>query len=216
MKILNLYAGIGGNRKLWGNEHEITAIENNESIAKIYSDFFPNDKMIITDAHRYLLEHYKEFDFIWSSPPCPTHSITSHFLNALGIIRYPDMNLYQEIIFLKHFYKGKYCIENVKPYYEPLIKPQYSGRHCFWANFRIPRIRSYGSIGRMGPVKSLGGKQSTGLNHYKLGFDLTDKNYPNKKKLLNNCVVPEIGLAIFESVLGIYKENSVIQIGLFK
>jgi len=25
MKILNLYAGIGGNRKLWGNDHEITS-----------------------------------------------------------------------------------------------------------------------------------------------------------------------------------------------
>ena len=41
MKILNLYAGIGGNRKLWGDEHEITAIENNTSIAYIYQDFFP-------------------------------------------------------------------------------------------------------------------------------------------------------------------------------
>lgn len=25
MKILNLYSGIGGNRKLWGNSHSITA-----------------------------------------------------------------------------------------------------------------------------------------------------------------------------------------------
>jgi hypothetical protein len=30
MKILNLYAGIGGNRKLWGDEHEIVAVENNK------------------------------------------------------------------------------------------------------------------------------------------------------------------------------------------
>ena len=74
MKILNLYAGIGGNRKLWGNEHEITAVEINPQIAKIYQDFFPNDTVIVADAHQYLLEHYKEFDFIWSSPPCPTHS----------------------------------------------------------------------------------------------------------------------------------------------
>lgn len=27
MKILNLYAGIGGNRKLWGDEHEITDLK---------------------------------------------------------------------------------------------------------------------------------------------------------------------------------------------
>ena len=74
MKILNLYAGIGGNRKLWGDEHEITAVEYDPKIAAIYCDFFPNDKVIVTDAHQYLLEHCWEFDFVWSSPPCPTHS----------------------------------------------------------------------------------------------------------------------------------------------
>ena len=67
IKILNLYAGIGGNRKLWGNEHEITAIENNQGIAKIYQDFFPNDKVIVCDAHEYLLKHFNKFDFIWSN-----------------------------------------------------------------------------------------------------------------------------------------------------
>jgi len=74
MKILNLYAGIGGNRKLWGNAHKVTAIEIDPKIAEIYQEFFPKDTVIITDAHQYLLEHYKEFDFIWNSPPCPTHS----------------------------------------------------------------------------------------------------------------------------------------------
>jgi len=73
MKILNLYCGIGGNRKLWQG-HEITAVENNEQIAKIYQDYFPDDKVVVGDAHQYLLEHFEEFDFIWSSPPCPTHS----------------------------------------------------------------------------------------------------------------------------------------------
>lgn len=77
LKILNLYAGIGGNRKLWtpkGDDHEITAIEIDPKIAKIYQDFFPKDKVIITDAHQYLLEHFEKYDFIWSSPPCQTHS----------------------------------------------------------------------------------------------------------------------------------------------
>jgi len=74
MKILNLYAGIGGNRKLWGNKHLITAIEFDPKIAKIYQDNFPKDKVIVTDAHQYLLEHFSEFDFIWSSPPCQSHS----------------------------------------------------------------------------------------------------------------------------------------------
>ena len=36
MKILNLYAGIGGNRTLWGDKHEVTAVEINAEIAGIY------------------------------------------------------------------------------------------------------------------------------------------------------------------------------------
>ena len=101
MKILNLYCGIGGNRELWGDEHEITAVEFEPKIAKIYKERFPNDTVVIDDAHQYLLDHHKEFDFIWSSPPCPTHSVCNNFLYAQGCIRYPDMKLWQEIIFLK-------------------------------------------------------------------------------------------------------------------
>ena len=79
MKILNLYAGIGGNRKLWGGAIEVIAVEINPDIAKIYQDNFPNDKVIVGDAHAYLEEHFEEFDFIWSSPPCPSHSKIRRF-----------------------------------------------------------------------------------------------------------------------------------------
>ncbi len=68
MKVLNLYAGIGGNRKFW-TDCEVTAIEFREDIAKVYKEYFPNDTVVVADAHKYLLDHYKEFDFIWSSPP---------------------------------------------------------------------------------------------------------------------------------------------------
>ena len=51
MRILNLYAGIGGNRTLWDG-HEITAIENDSEIAKAYSDRFPQDEVIVGDAHQ--------------------------------------------------------------------------------------------------------------------------------------------------------------------
>jgi DNA (cytosine-5)-methyltransferase 1 len=219
MKILNLYAGIGGNRKLWGDEHEITAVEYDESIAAIYKALNPNDNVIIGDAHAFLLNNYEDFDFIWASPPCPTHSVTNHFLNAQGIKRYPDMNLYGEIILLQTFFKGKFIIENVKSYYEPLIKPQISGRHYFWSNFKIPLLKFEKQIGRMNGKKAdLGGKIQAELrtnNHKKLGFDLTNYKHPNKEKLLNNCVAPEIGLAILESALNIYNHNKVNQIGLF-
>lgn len=218
MKILNLYAGIGGNRQKWGNEHEITAVEYDPKIAAIYQDLYPNDTVVVGDAHSYLLDHYEEFDFIWASPPCPTHSVTNHFLNAQGIKRYPAMELYQEIILLQHFFKGKYCIENVKSYYEPLIKPQESGRHYFWANFKIPFLKVEKQIGRMNGKKSdMSGTQNQirQNNLDKLGFDLSSYEHPDKEKLLRNCVAPEIGQAILESALNIYKQNSVMQVGIF-
>ena len=214
MKVLNLYAGIGGNRKLWGDQHEITAVEYKHYIAEIYKDFFPNDTVVVADAHQYLLDHYTEFDFIWSSPPCPTHSRANNFLHSQGVVRYPDMGLYQEIIFLQTFFKGKYCVENVMSYYDPLIKPQISGRHYFWANFKIPVKLEHVKIGRMAKLKS----GQRGDDRHKLsalGFDLSKYSGFQKEKLLRNCVTPEIGLAIFESALNIYNHNAAEQIGLF-
>ena len=118
MKILNLYAGIGGNRKLWGDEHDITAVEYNEKIANKYRALYPNDTVVVADAHEYLLDHHKEFDFIWSSPPCQSHSTTNYFTQHIRKRPvYPLMSLYQEIIFLQNFYKGKFCVENVVSYY---------------------------------------------------------------------------------------------------
>ena len=81
MKVLNLYACLGGNRYKWdevakekGIEIEVTAIELDEELAKLYKERFPNDNVVVADAHKYLSENYKNFDFIWSSPPCPSHS----------------------------------------------------------------------------------------------------------------------------------------------
>lgn len=220
-RVLNCYAGIGGNRKLWNADNmQVTAIEYNENIAAVYKDLYPNDNVIVTDAHEYLLNNYENFDFIWCSPPCPTHSVTNHFLNAQGIKRYPDMKLYQEIILLQTFFKGKYIIENVKSYYEPLIQPQVSGRHYFWANFKIPMLKFEKQIGRMNGKKSdLGGKIQAELrsnNHKKLGFDLSKYTGIDKEKVLNNCVAPEIGLAIFESALNIYNHSKINNVGLFR
>ena len=142
MKVLNLYACLGGNRYKW-TDCEVTAIELDEELARMYQERFPNDKVIVADAHKYLLEHYKEFDFIWTSPPCPSHS-RARFWNSSNYDTttnpiYPDLKLYEEILFLQHYYKtGKYVVENVIPYYEPLIQAQKRGRHLYWTNFKLP------------------------------------------------------------------------------
>jgi DNA (cytosine-5)-methyltransferase 1 len=142
MKILNLYCGEGGNREFWGNENDITAVEICPKIASKYQSLYPNDTMIVADAHEFLLDNYKQFDFIWSSPPCQTHSRTNFFLNN-GVAkrpRYPDMKLWQEIIFLQSFSKALFCVENVISYYPSPIPCQTIGRHQIWANFKIPKI----------------------------------------------------------------------------
>ena len=187
MKILNLYAGIGGNRRLWGNEHEITAVEIDPQIAKIYQDFFPNDKVIIADAHQYLLEHYKEFDFIWSSPPCPTHSRTNYFLKS-KIVRFPDMKLYEEIIFLQSYFKGQCCVENVISFYEPLIKPFVYKQHFYWSNFVIDGKENANRMHNAG---------NKALQELK-GFDLSKYKGIDKTKILRNCVEPEAGKYILD------------------
>jgi len=201
MKILNLYAGIGGNRKLWGDTHEITAVELDPKIASIYHDFFPKDKVLVEDAHAYLLAYYEEYDFIWSSPPCPTHSRVGR-LRAFNKhnkskgyyspTRYPDMKLYEEILLLQGYFKGKFCVENVISWYQPLIKPRELQRHWFWANFPIRDIE-------MGKDNIAKGK----VVHWQkqTGFDLSKYSNVNKRLLLRNCVRPELGLHILNEAL---------------
>lgn len=218
MKILNLYCGIGGNRKLWGDIHHITAVELDPRIAEIYKDLYPGDTVVIGDAHQFLIEHYMEYDFVWASPPCQSHSITNYFLNAKGVIRYPDMKLYQEIILLQHFFKGYYVIENVRSYYKPLITPQVSGRHYFWSNLKIPHMESRIKIRRMcGDKDTLGVTQGQirKKEMSKLGFDLDKYNYPEKERLLRNCVDPLIGRAILDRAIEGNKLKSVKQQVLF-
>ena len=206
MKVLNLYCGIGGNRKLW-DDVEVTAVEINPNIAAIYQNFFPNDKVIVGDAHQYLLEHYKEFDFIWSSPPCPSHSRIRYVggkNNNYDPIM-PDMTLYSEIIFLKHWFKGNWVVENVISYYKPLIKPFESGRHYFWSNFHITNKKSvnhthHGSINNMQKHK---------------GFDISKYNLSNFKgqrrdQILRNCVEPSLGFHVFNCA---YKTKQHILMG---
>lgn len=207
MRILNLYAGIGGNRKLWSNDHEITAIEYNSEIAKEYQRLFPKDTVIVTDAHKYLIDHVLDgWDFIWASPPCPSHTrINTDGNNAP---RYPEMTLYQEIIMLSNnWYKGKWGIENVIPYYKPLINPTIEiDRHLFWCNFMVNKIE-------IKPEKSI--SNQTGTNG-RFGFNLKGIDIKvNKRQVLRNLVSPEIGLHFLNRAFEIMESNKSIQPTLF-
>ena len=199
MRILNLYAGIGGNRKLWGDENEITAVEYNPDIAAVYKDFYPKDTVIVGDAHAYLLEHYKEFDFIWGSPPCPRNSrmrICNYRSGGCDAV-YPDMRLWQEIIFLENYakYQCKFVIENVKPYYQPLIKPSVEiERHLFWSNFNIPKteIKNDVSLEKVSDGSTVFG---VNIKQYKM------PSVKHKKQILRNMVNPELGKYILDRAM---------------
>lgn len=214
-KILNLYACLGGNRYKWDEvaDIEVTAVEWDEELAKLYQERFPNDKVIIADAHQYLLDYYKEFDFIWSSPPCPSHSRIniSQYTRDSWNTRYPDMALYQEIIFLESFYKGKYVVENVIPYYKPLIAAQDRGRHLYWTNFRLPNVLTDRKNPDLSRTKSL-------VSILSQFHDYDFRKYKGKQsiqKISRNLVDYEAGKTILETALNIQKKENVNQLDIF-
>ena len=195
MKILNLYAGIGGNRKLWGEKHEITAVEYDKNIADIYKDLYPNDNVIVADAHDYLLQNFKNYDFIWSSPPCPSHSsfrqnIGVRYRNVKPI--YPDMKLYEEIIFLQYNFDKLWVVENVVPYYKPLIQATKLQRHMFWSNFDIEDIKIETDKIRSAQIPELQKLHKVDLSQYKI---------KDKRKILRNCVHYKLGEHILKQAI---------------
>lgn len=213
MKILNLYACLGGNRYKWNEvkeDIEVTAVELDPELAKLYQERFPKDKVIVADAHQYLLDHYKDFDFIWTSPPCPTHSrLVISNKNKIKM-KYPDMKLYEEIIFLQNFFKGKYVVENVIPFYEPLILAQKKHRHLYWTNFILPTKLTDREV-----------RISTGTNEVKKLCKFHDYDFYKYKgkqrmnKIARNLVDYEAGKTIFETMLGIVRKEDINQTELF-
>ena len=210
-KILNLYAGIGGNRKLWNDANfEITAIEYDQATADVYSRYFPKDIVIVTDAHKFLLENYMNYDFIWSSPPCPTHSDIRRCGVHAGQYEalYPNMELYQEIILLMNFApkKAKFIVENVVPYYEPLISPTKKlHRHLYWSNFPI------------GNFEVTDNRKHSDIQGYSTtyGFNIKESEISDKRKALRNMVDPDLGLYILNCALNIQQKSNVSQISIF-
>lgn len=217
MKILNLYACLGGNRAKWdevaketGISIEVTAVEWDEELAKLYKERFPNDTVIVADAHQYLLDHFKEFDFIWSSPPCPSHSRARFARRETTTAEYPDMKLYEEIIFLDNYFNGKYVIENVIPYYEPLILAKKRGRHLYWCNFNLPNdLNERKSSIMEGKDEVKRWCEFHNYDFYKY------KGQQRIDKIARNLVDYEAGRTIFETVLGIIKKSNTSQITIF-
>jgi len=210
ISVLNLYACLGGNRYKWENCN-VTAVELDPELARMYQERFPNDKVIVADAHQYLLDHYKEFDFIWSSPPCPTHSKVRFTQKNQDFYKpeYPNMMLYQEVIFLEHHFNGKWVVENVIPYYEPLIPAQKRGRHLYWTNFKLPNNIAERSM--KGVMCGQSNDELIKLCEFHKIDVSTYKGKQSKTKIARNLVDYEVGFTIFQCALGAFKSNSIHQ-----
>jgi DNA (cytosine-5)-methyltransferase 1 len=223
MRVLNLYACLGGNRYKWdevADNLHITAVELDIEAARLYQERFPNDTVIVADAHQYLLDHYKEFDIIWSSPPCPTHSRARYWnssnYDTKTLPVYPDLKLYEEILFLQHYFKnGKFIVENVIPYYEPLIPAQKRGRHLYWTNFVLPsdlQERKY---------RISGNKENPQKDELKNLCEFHDYNFKKYKgkqsiiKMARNLVDYDAGKTILQIALGIITKSNTNQQTLF-
>ncbi len=217
-KILNLYACLGGNRYKWdevSENLEITAVELDPELAKLYQERFPNDKVIVTDAHQYLLDHYKEYDFCWTSPPCPTHSKVRHSQKNRDSYKavYPSMKLYEEILFLDNHFSGKYVVENVMPYYKPLIPAKKRGRHLYWTNFNLPN-----NIGERKEGNGIISKAKNEVDALCKFHDYDFTKYKGKQrrdKIARNLVDYEVGKTILETALGIFRKQNIEQTELF-
>tara|TARA_S200002703_G_scaffold22131_1_gene18837 strand:- start:28112 stop:28687 length:576 start_codon:yes stop_codon:yes gene_type:complete len=183
---------------MWPDHHTVTAIEYDQKIADIYQDQNPRDEVIVsTDAHQYLLENCQDFDFVWSSPPCQSHSrMIRSGKNRKP--RFPDMRLYEEIIFLKYSAPDVlWVVENVVPYYKPLIEPSTKvGRHLFWSNFEITaedvkRPAGFINLDNRAGAEKL--KNWLGIDYD--GYVYYDGNHC-PAQILRNAVHPKIGLHI--------------------
>ena len=119
------------------------------------------------------------------------------------------MTLWQEILFLKTWFKGYYIIENVIPYYEPLIKPTCElHRHYLWSNFYISKI----DFEKLETCKKEKEKE---FLEYKFNYDLSKYSGIDKRKVLRNCVIPELGKHILDCALNNIDNVNIKQGSLF-
>lgn len=203
MKILNLYAGLGGNRTLWSRIYSITAVENNDRRAEIYAKRFPNDEIIVRDVKEFLYTtDLTQFDLIWLSPPCKTHSQMNRFHKGRPKIPRLD-EIFGVQIWLERLvkYPGHWVMENVYPEYgiQNLVGCFIVtlDKNVFWSSFPIDRKR-------FRPIKpghgSLNNSTTMREEREKLiqNFMLTDIEDMISLEEIRNCVDPRIGKYVLE------------------
>jgi DNA (cytosine-5)-methyltransferase 1 len=126
-------------------------------------------------------------------------------------MKYPDMALYQEIIFLEYYYDGKYVVENVIPFYDLLIQGYKRNRHIYWTNFNLPSNLSKRKNPDLGRTKNV-------VDALSKFHDYDFRKYKGKQsiqKVARNLVDYEAGKTILDTVMGIRTKQIENQTELF-
>ena len=113
-------------------------------------------------------------------------------------------------MFLDNWFDGKFIVENVIPYYEPLIPAKKRGRHLYWTNFNLPndlRSRKSSIMEGKNEVKRWCKFHDYDFTKYK-GLQRTDK-------IARNLVDYEAGRTILETALGIIRKQDTTQTTMF-
>ena len=101
-------------------------------------------------------------------------------------------------------------VENVIPYYQPLIPAKKRGRHLYWTNFNLPNSLNERKAAIM-----------EGKDEVTRWCEFHDYNFRQYKgsqrtdKIARNLVDYEAGRTILETVLNIEKKNNTSQVSIF-
>ena len=125
--------------------------------------------------------------------------------------RYPDLKLYEEILFLQHNFRGLWVVENVVPYYKPLIDGFKIGRHYFWASFKLVDFQ-VPEFKNMMNRQNLAAKEAL-MDWIGIRYDKNIYYEGNHcpTQVLRNCVHPELGLHVLNCSQGIIKASEALK-----
>ena len=108
------------------------------------------------------------------------------------------------------FVKGGFVVENVIPYYKPLILAQKKGRHLYWSSFKLPND--------INERKSSIMEGKDEVTQWCKFHDYDFRKYKGEQrtdKMARNLVDYEAGRTILETYLGIQRSKDVKQTSLF-